>query len=253
MSSSIDEQNFSSSSVESSSSSEEQSSSSIAPKICGPDPASLNLEEVFENQKKALFPDTCEYVMNIHVNSGGLISMDLRTSVLTAGPTKSVMTTRSSLTNTQTVRNDGRVKVTDMRTGNRLPSSDAETNLADFTPLIGTAADYSGAVLEDSLWKLIPIDEKTPTLYYSTCEERVMKIFYVSGDSSTTNTYTYTDEFAGMSGVLKTMHLDRSVYLRDASSRELFKSDSIKVLIDLEVLVAKKRSALPSALFDVTR
>lgn len=56
-----------------------------------------------------------------------------------------------------------------------------------------------------------------------------------------------------MSGVLKTMHLDRSVYLRDASSRELFKSDSIKVLIDLEVLVAKKRSVLPSALFDVTR
>ena len=241
---------FSSSSVTISSSSE-VSSSSVYVKVCGPEPSSLDLEEVFENQGKAAYPDTSEYQIKIYINSPGVLEMNFGMAILTAGPDKSITTVKNSLVQTETVRNNGRIKVTDLKTGKVLPSSDAETNLMDFRQFVGTPEDYSGATFEDGLWKLSPKDDAGKILYYSACEERIMKIFYVSGDTVTTMNYSYFDEFADFPGTVKSMNLERSVYLRDATMRDYIKSDSMKVFMDWSLYRIKQRHLLPGKLFDI--
>lgn len=231
------------------SSSGEQFSSSARTRICPPEPNSLNLNEVFDNQKKALFPDTCEMQLKILVKAS-MINMELKMSILTAGPNKSIFTTKSSLVQYKTVKNNGCISVTNLKNGDRMPASDADSNPLDFA-VMGTIEDYSGAVLEDSLWKIIPIDEKTPTLYYSTCDERIMKTFYVSDDSVTTLTYTYFDEFAEIPGAMESIRMERSVYLSDASMRDALKADSMDVLYDIKVLAAKQRHILPAKMFNI--
>lgn len=240
----------SSSSVSESSSSEE-SSSSVFVKVCGPEPASVSVEEVFENQNKAVYPDTCEYNMDIYINSGDIIKMNMTMNVITAGPWKSKTTSRSGNSYITTIQNNGRMKVMDMKTGNVLPSSYAEPNYMNFQPIIGTAEDYAGIAFEDGLWKLTPVNINGKTLYYSACEERIMKVFYVSGDSTTTMTYSYFDETANIPGVLKGLKIERSVFLRDASEREVMKSDSIRILMDWNVTSLKIRHVLPAKMFDI--
>ncbi len=241
---------FSSSSVTISSSSE-VSSSSVYVKVCGPEPSTVSLEEVFENQGKAAYPDTSEYQVKIYINSPGVLEMNFGMAILTAGPDKSITTVKNSLVQTETVRNNGRIKVTDLKTGKVLPSSDAETNLMDFRQFVGTPEDYSGATFEDGLWKLSPKDDAGKILYYSACEERIMKIFYVSGDTVTTMNYSYFDEFADFPGTVKSMNLERSVYLRDATMRDYIKSDSMKVFMDWSLYRIKQRHLLPGKLFDI--
>ena len=177
--------------------------------------------------------------------------MNFGMAILTAGPDKSITTVKNSLVQTETVRNNGRIKVTDLKTGKVLPSSDAETNLMDFRQFIGTPEDYSGATFEDGLWKLSPKDDAGKILYYSACEERIMKIFYVSGDTVTTMNYSYFDEFADFPGTVKSMNLERSVYLRDATMRDYIKSDSMKVFMDWSLYRIKQRHLLPGKLFDI--
>ena len=233
------------------SSSSEVSSSSVYVKVCGPEPSSLDLEEVFENQSKAVYPDTSEYQVKIYINSPGVLEMNFGMAILTAGPDKSITTVKNSLVQTETVRNNGRIKVTDLKTGKVLPSSDAETNLMDFRQFVGTPEDYSGATFEDGLWKLSPKDDAGKILYYSACEERIMKIFYVSGDTVTTMNYSYFDEFADFPGTVKSMNLERSVYLRDATMRDYIKSDSMKVFMEWSLYKIKQRHLLPGKLFDI--
>ncbi len=241
---------FSSSSVTISSSSE-VSSSSVYVKVCGPEPSSLDLEEVFENQSKAVYPDTSEYQIKIYINSPGVLEMNFGMAILTAGPDKSITTVKNNLVQTETVRNNGRIKVTDLKTGKVLPLSDAETNLMDFRQFVGTPEDYSGASFEDGLWKLSPKDDAGKILYYSACEERIMKIFYVSGDTVTTMNYSYFDELADFPGTVKSMNLERSVYLRDAAMRDYIKSDSMKVFMEWSLYKIKQRHLLPGKLFDI--
>ncbi|PWJ35802.1 hypothetical protein [Fibrobacter succinogenes] len=241
---------FSSSSVTISSSSE-VSSSSVYVKVCGPEPSSLDLEEVFENQSKAAYPDTSEYQIKIYINSPGVLEMNFGMAILTAGPDKSITTVKNNLVQTETVRNNGRIKVTDLKTGKVLPLSDAETNLMDFRQFVGTPEDYSGASFEDGLWKLSPKDDAGKILYYSACEERIMKIFYVSGDTVTTMNYSYFDELADFPGTVKSMNLERSVYLRDAAMRDYIKSDSMKVFMEWSLYKIKQRHLLPEKLFDI--
>ena len=241
----------SSSSVQSSSSVVLESSSSAYVKICGPEPSSLNLEDVFENQGKAAYPDTSEYQIKIYINSPGVLEMNFGMAILTAGPDKSITTVKNNLVQTETVRNNGRIKVTDLKTGKVLPLSDAETNLMDFRQFVGTLEDYSGASFEDGLWKLSPKDDAGKILYYSACEERIMKIFYVSGDTVTTMNYSYFDELADFPGTVKSMNLERSVYLRDAAMRDYIKSDSMKVFMEWSLYKIKQRHLLPGKLFDI--
>ena len=241
---------FSSSSVTISSSSE-ASSSSVYVKICESEPSSVSLEEVFENQSKAAYPDTSEYQIKIYINSPGVLEMNFGMALLTAGPDKSITTVKNNLVQTETVRNNGRIKVTDLKTGKVLPSSDAETNLMDYRQFIGTPEDYSGVSFEDGLWKLSPKDDAGKILYYSACEERIMKVFYVSGDTVTTMNYSYFDESADFPGTVKSMNLERSLYLKDANMREYIKSDTMKVFMEWSLYKIKQRHLLPEKLFDI--
>jgi hypothetical protein len=241
---------LSSSSVAISSSSEVSSSSAYV-KICESEPSSVSLEEVFENQSKAAYPDTSEYQIKIYINSPGVLEMNFGMALLTAGPDKSITTVKNNLVQTETVRNNGRIKVTDLKTGKVLPSSNAETNLMDYRQFIGTSEDYSGVSFEDSLWKLSPKDDAGKILYYSACEERIMKVFYVSGDTVTTMNYSYFDESADFPGTVKSMNLERSVYLKDANMREYIKSDTMKVFMEWSLYKIKQRHLLPEKLFDI--
>ena len=241
---------ISSSSVTISSSSEVSSSSAYV-KICESEPSSVSLEEVFENQSKAAYPDTSEYQIKIYINSPGVLEMNFGMALLTAGPDKSITTVKNNLVQTETVRNNGRIKVTDLKTGKVLPSSNAETNLMDYRQFIGTSEDYSGVSFEDGLWKLSPKDDAGKILYYSACEERIMKVFYVSGDTVTTMNYSYFDESADFPGTVKSMNLERSVYLRDAQMREYMKSDTMKVFMEWNLYKIKQRRLLPEKLFDI--
>ena len=241
---------ISSSSVTISSSSEVSSSSAYV-KICESEPSSVSLEEVFENQSKAAYPDTSEYQIKIYINSPGVLEMNFGMALLTAGPDKSITTVKNNLVQTETVRNNGRIKVTDLKTGKVLPSSDAETNLMDYRQFIGTPEDYSGVSFEDGLWKLSPKDDAGKILYYSACEERIMKFFYVSGDTVTTMNYSYFDESADFPGTVKSMNLERSVYLKDANMREYIKSDTMKVFMEWSLYKIKQRHLLPEKLFDI--
>ena len=241
---------ISSSSVAKSSSSEVSSSSAYV-KICESEPSSVSLEEVFENQSKAAYPDTSEYQIKIYINSPGVLEMNFGMALLTAGPDKSITTVKNNLVQTETVRNNGRIKVTDLKTGKVLPSSDAETNLMDYRQFIGTPEDYSGVSFEDGLWKLSPKDDAGKILYYSACEERIMKFFYVSGDTVTTMNYSYFDESADFPGTVKSMNLERSVYLKDANMREYIKSDTMKVFMEWSLYKIKQRHLLPEKLFDI--
>ena len=241
---------ISSSSVTISSSSEVSSSSAYV-KICESEPSSVSLEEVFDNQSKAAYPDTSEYQIKIYINSPGVLEMNFGMALLTAGPDKSITTVKNNLVQTETVRNNGRIKVTDLKTGKVLPSSDAETNLMDYRQFIGSPEDYSGVSFEDGLWKLSPKDDAGKILYYSACEERIMKVFYVSGDTVTTMNYSYFDESADFPGTVKSMNLERSVYLRDAQMREYIKSDTMKVFMEWSLYKIKQRRLLPEKLFDI--
>ena len=241
---------LSSSSVAISSSSEVSSSSAYV-KICESEPSSVSLEEVFENQSKAAYPDTSEYQIKIYINSPGVLEMNFGMALLTAGPDKSITTVKNNLVQTETVRNNGRIKVTDLKTGKVLPSSDAETNLMDYRQFIGSPEDYSGVSFEDGLWKLSPKDDAGKILYYSACEERIMKVFYVSGDTVTTMNYSYFDESADFPGTVKSMNLERSVYLKDANMREYIKSDTMKVFMEWSLYKIKQRHLLPEKLFDI--
>ena len=233
------------------SSSSEVSSSSAYVKICESEPSSVSLEEVFENQSKAAYPDTSEYQIKIYINSPGVLEMNFGMALLTAGPDKSITTVKNNLVQTETVRNNGRIKVTDLKTGKVLPSSDAETNLMDYRQFIGSPEDYSGVSFEDGLWKLSPKDDAGKILYYSACEERIMKVFYVSGDTVTTMNYSYFDESAEFPGTVKSMNLERSVYLKDANMREYIKSDTMKVFMEWNLYKIKQRRLLPEKLFDI--
>ena len=177
--------------------------------------------------------------------------MNFGMALLTAGPDKSITTVKNNLVQTETVRNNGRIKVTDLKTGKVLPSSNAETNLMDYRQFIGTSEDYSGVSFEDGLWKLSPKDDAGKILYYSACEERIMKVFYVSGDTVTTMNYSYFDESADFPGTVKSMNLERSVYLRDAQMREYMKSDTMKVFMEWNLYKIKQRRLLPEKLFDI--
>lgn len=230
------------------------SSFSISIKECETEPAYMDVNTIFENQKKAALPDTVEKLYRVYINSANLINMTMSVSVLTAGPTKSSITSKTNSYGgvyTGTVWNDGRVKVTNLKTGERYPASYAEYDLTDYNRLFGTAADYSQAELEGSLWKVTPIDETKPTLYYSSCEERIVKALQVAGDTTNIYTYAYYDQGAKFPGAVSQMLIERSVYMKDASMREYLKSDTLRATYEISIVNIAKRGILPAKLFDI--
>lgn len=99
--------------------------------------------------------------------------------------------------------------------------------------------------------EIIPIDTATPTLYDSSCEERIVKVFQVASDTSTIYTYGYYDESANFPGAVSTVLIELSQYLRDDSYKNFPKSDSFHTAYEITVTSIKKCSVLPSKMFDI--
>src|SRR5574344_575394 len=242
----------SSSSVAKNSSSSKVASSSSYVKICPADNTTrLDVNELLKNQAKADFPDTSEIVMKITVSIPKVMTIEMKQSILQAGPDKSVITTKSSLSNTETIRNGNRIKVTDLKTGKRLPASYADNNIFKFYGKMGNPSDYETPVKEGDLWKITPFKDSLPTLYYSKCIERVVKAVSTNRDTTRVLSYEYFDETQEMAGIIKGGECLTGFYLADSLTRNYYASDSLISTTTIDVISLKRRKNLPNGLFSV--
>src|SRR5574344_2671356 len=104
----------------------------------------LDLNAVFDNQKKTAFPDTCEMQMRTTVTFPGQVAQVVDMTVIHAGESKSVTTIKSSVMQMKMVQNDGRMKITDLKTGKTLPAQNMpQQNPADVSKQMRSPADYN--------------------------------------------------------------------------------------------------------------
>lgn len=200
----------------------------------------LDLNAVFDNQKKAAFPDTCEMQMRTTVTLPGQTSQQVQTTIVTAGEGKSVTTIKSSMMQMKMVQNNGRMKVTDLRTGKVLPSLDMPAQKPnDINKQMGMPEDYNNPVAEGNLWKLTPKDASKPTLYYSQKQRRVVKMAMVVNGTNTESSFEYCDNSCALPGTLKKVVIRTSMPQGGESN------------VVLEIVNAKQRHVLPSKMFDV--
>ena len=200
----------------------------------------LSLDEVFENQKKAAFPDTCELKMRTTVTLLGKNPQIVDVNVINAGDTKSLMTVKSQVMQMQIVQNEGSIKVTDIKTGQTLPAQNIPTrNPNDISKQMGSPKDYNAPVKENGLWKITPKDLAKPTLYYSTKSKRVVKMKFVVNGADVESLFEYCDKTCALPGTLKKVTI----------TTKQNASETSKVVMD--VLLAKKRYVLPSGMFEV--
>ncbi len=199
----------------------------------------LDLRAVFDNQKKATFPDTCEIQMRTTVTLPGGTSEIVETTVIQAGESKSATTVKSRAVQMKIVQNDGRMKVTDLKTGKSLPASNMPVqNPADVNRQMGNPADYNPPVAEGSLWKITPKDASRPTLFYSVREKRIVRMAVPVQGATAETEFEYSDASGELPGTLKKV----TIVTRVAGGEG-------KVV--LEVLGAKRRHVLPGKMFDV--
>lgn len=200
----------------------------------------LDLNAVFENQKKAAFPDTCEMQMRTTVALAGQDAQSVETTVITAGESKSVTTIKSSMMQMKMVQNNGRMKVTDLKTGKALPAQNMPAqNPADVNKQMGSPEDYNNPVAEGNLWKITPKDSSKPTLYYSQKNKRVMKMEMAVNGANVVSELEYCDNTCTLPGTLKKVSI-KTVMPQGGEST-----------VVLEVLRAKQRHVLPAKMFDV--
>lgn len=206
----------------------------------------LDINAVFDNQKKAAFPDTAEIVMQTTVSFPGMTTQTVRTSVLSAGPDKSVTTVKSQMMNMQIVKNGDMMRVTDLKTGKKLPAQNMpQDNATDISKQMGNPTDYKTPVKEDGLWKLIPKDGDKPVYYYSDKQKRVVKmtakipIDALGGVATATTEYKYCDNSCNLPGTLSSAEIKTLMPNAQTSN------------VKIEIILAKKRSHLPEALFNV--
>lgn len=200
----------------------------------------LGLQTVFDNQKKAAFPDTCELFMRTEVSLSGQPAQIVETNVVTAGKTKSLTIIKSSMMQMEMVQNNGRMKVTDLKTGKKLPAQNMPSqNPGDVTKQMGNPEDYNAPVQSGNLWKITPKDASKPTLYYSAKRKRVVKMTVDVQGTDTETLLEYCDNSCELPGTLK----------KTTITTKLPNGGESKVV--LEVLKAKQRHVLPSKMFDV--
>ena len=201
--------------------------------------SALDLNAVFDNQKKSAFPDTCELQMRTTMTLPGGTSETVETTVIQAGKSKSVTTVKSRAMQVKIVQNDGRMKVSDLKTGMSLPASNMPVgNPADMNRQMGNPADYNSPVAEDSLWKITPKDASKPTLFYSVRKKRIVRMA-VSVQGATAETeLEYSDASGELPGTLKKVTI-------------VTKASTGESKVVLEVLKAKPRHVLPSQMFNV--
>lgn len=200
----------------------------------------LSLQTVFENQKKSAFPDTCEMQMRTTVTLPNMPPQVVDMDLLTAGESKSVTTIKSGVMQMEMVQNNGRMKVTDLKTGKKLPAQNMPAqNPADVNKQMGSPEDYNNPVAEGDLWKITPKDPAKPTLYYSQKNKRVMKMNMVVNGANSVSEFEYCDNSCSLPGTLKKVTIKTSV------------PQSGENTVVLEVLRAKQRRMLPMKIFDV--
>ena len=200
----------------------------------------LSLQTVFDNQKKSAFPDTCEMQMRTTVTLPNMAPQVVNMALLTAGENKSITTIKSSMMQMEMVQNNGRMKVTDLKTGKKLPAQNIPAqNPADVNKQMGSPEDYNNPVAEGNLWKLTPKDPAKPTLYYSQKHKRVMKMDVVVNGANSTSDFEYCDNSCPLPGTLKKVTI-KTVAPQGGESN-----------VVLEVVKAKQRHLLPMKIFDV--
>ena len=201
--------------------------------------SALDLNAVFDNQKKSAFPDTCELQMRTTMTLPGGTSEIMETTVIQAGKSKSVTTVKSRAMQVKIVQNDGRVKVTDLKTGKSLPASNMPVgNPADMNRQMGNPADYNSPVAEDSLWKITPKDASKPTLFYSARKKRIVRMAVPVQGATAETELEYSDASGELPGTLKKVTI-------------VTKASTGESKVVLEVLKAKPRHVLPSQMFNV--
>ena len=200
----------------------------------------LSLQTVFDNQKKAAFPDTCEMQMRTTVTLPGMPSQVINVALLTAGESKSITTIKSSMMQMEMVQNNGRMKVTDLKTGKKLPAQNMPAqNLANINKQMGSPEDYNNPIAEGNLWNLTPKDPAKPTLYYSQKNKRVMKMNVVVNGVGSVSEFEYCDNSCSLPGTLKKVTIKTNAPQGGEST------------VALEVLKAKQRHLLPMKIFNV--
>lgn len=201
----------------------------------------LDIDAVFENQKKSAFPDTCELRVRTTVQFPGRPSQIVESSVITAGEAKSVTTIKASLVQMKIVQNGNRMRVTDLKTGKKLSAGNMPAqNPTDITKQFGSPGDYETPVkIADGFWKITPKDPARPSLYYSAKSRRIVKMeMSVNGTPATTE-FEYCGNSCRLPGTLK-----------KAVIRTFVPQGGESVII-LEVIEAKRRHQLPKKMFDV--
>lgn len=200
----------------------------------------LSLQTVFDNQKKSAFPDTCEMQMRTTVTLPNTLPQVVNMTLLTAGESKSITTIKSSMMQMEMVQNNGRMKVTDLKTGKKLPAQNMPAqNPADVNKQMGSPEDYNNPVAEGNLWKITPKDPSKPTLYYSQKKKRVMKMSVVVNGANAVSEFEYCDNSCPLPGTLKKVVIKTTAPQGGEST------------VVLEVLKAKQRRVLPMKMFDV--
>lgn len=200
----------------------------------------LDINAVFDSQKKSAFPDTCEMRMRTTVALPGVTTQNVEMTVITAGETKTVTTIKSSAMEMKMVRNGDRMKMTDLRTGKALPAQNMPAqNPADISKQMGDPADYNSPVKDGNLWKIVPKDASKPTLFYSSTQKRVVKMTVNVNGSVAESKFEYCDNTCALPGTLKKTEIVTTM------------PDGQKSTVVVDVLSAKKRKVLPSRMFDI--
>lgn len=215
--------------------------------FCSVPSQALSLQTIFDNQKKTAFPDTCEMQMRTTVALPGTAPQSVVTSVITAGPAKSVTIVKSSMMQMKMIQNDGRMKVTDLKTGKTLPAQNMPMqNPADISKSMGAPADYNDAVKfsegsakEGSIWKITPKDVSKPTLYYSSKMKKVVKMTAVVNGAESESKFEYCDNTCELPGTLKKVNITTKLPTGEEST------------VSVDILFAKQHHRLPKKMFDI--
>ncbi len=199
----------------------------------------LDLQAIFDNQKKSAFPDTCEMQMRTTMEIPGFAPQKVDADVINAGPAKSIATIQSGAMQMKIVQNGGRMKATDLKTGKALPAQNIpRQGMTDVSKQVGSPEDYNAPVRQGTLWKITPKDSSKPTLLYSAKSRRIVKMTALVNGAESETEFEYCDNTCRLPGTLK-----------KTTTTTKFGGTSSKVVV--EILQAREHHSLPSRLFDV--
>ncbi len=201
----------------------------------------FDANKVFENQKKAAFPDTVEIRMRTTVTLPEHPEQKMEISILNSGKDKSVTKIQSPQVNMKMVKNGNLMSVVDLKTGVKLPAQNIpdQNSPLDLEKQMGNANDYQTPLRENGLWKLVPKETGKPTLYYSEKEKRIVKMTANIEGAISESSFAYCKNECSLPGTLSSVTI-LTALPGNAQSK-----------VQVEVLSAKKRSNLPEALFSV--